>query len=174
MPKNISDSEGKACQIGFRPSASNCRLQGESRSRRRSMLMPRGKRPSTADLTSCGARKASEGVRLTWRTVHRSRFANCSASVTEPVTMSSSHRRPRAMAPTRRARRSAHSGRMVSRTVPCGGRILRNRLEGGFCQGTDKTSGSEYWSPGFIEITSCVLGPQCARHGRLGLLFARS
>ena len=69
-------------------------VQFGSGSRRRSMLMPRGRRSSTAAFTSGGARNASESVRLIWRTVHRSRFANCSASVIEPVMISSSHRRP--------------------------------------------------------------------------------
>jgi hypothetical protein len=57
-------------------------------------------------------------------TVHRSRFANCSALETEPAIISSSHRRPRAIALTRRARRSARSGRIFSLSVPCGRRIL--------------------------------------------------
>jgi hypothetical protein len=34
------------------------------------MLMPRGRRPSIAALTRLGARKASEMVRLTCRTLH--------------------------------------------------------------------------------------------------------
>jgi hypothetical protein len=50
---------------GFNPSASNCRLHSEGASRKRAMLMPRGKRPSTAARTSLGARKASEIVMLT-------------------------------------------------------------------------------------------------------------
>jgi hypothetical protein len=32
--------------------------------------MPLGRRPSTAALTRSGARKASEMVMLTWRTLH--------------------------------------------------------------------------------------------------------
>jgi hypothetical protein len=78
-----------------------------------------GRCPSTAALTSCGARNANECVRLICRTVHRSRHAGCSASVAAPEMISSSQRRPRAMALTRRARRSARSGRMFSRGVPC-------------------------------------------------------
>jgi hypothetical protein len=50
---------------GFNPSASNCRLHSAGASRSRSMLMPRGRRPSTAARTSLGARKASEMVMLT-------------------------------------------------------------------------------------------------------------
>ena len=71
---------------------------------------------------------ASESVRLTWRRVRRSRFANWPASVTEPLTILSSQRRPGVMALTRRARRSARSGRTFSRRVPCGSRILRKGL----------------------------------------------
>jgi hypothetical protein len=94
-------------------------VQFGSGSRRRWILMPRGRRPSTAALTSCGERNASESVRLICRVVHRSRFANCSASVIEPVMISSSQRRPRAIAFTRRARRSARSGLKLSRDFPC-------------------------------------------------------
>ena len=50
---------------GFNPSASNCRLHSAGASRSRSILMPRGRRPSTAARTSLGARKASEIVMLT-------------------------------------------------------------------------------------------------------------
>ena len=50
---------------GFNPSASNCRLHSAGLSRSRAMLMPRGRRPSTAARTSLGARKASEMVMLT-------------------------------------------------------------------------------------------------------------
>src|SRR6266403_1704694 len=48
---------------GLSPSASNCRLHSVGGSRSRSMLMPRGRRPSTAALTRFGARKASEKLR---------------------------------------------------------------------------------------------------------------
>jgi DNA modification methylase len=50
---------------GLSPSASNCRLHSAGASRSRSMLMPRGRRPSTAARTSLGARNASEMVILT-------------------------------------------------------------------------------------------------------------
>ena len=50
---------------GFNPSTSNWRLHSAGASRSRSMLMPRGRRPSTAARTSLGARKASEMVMLT-------------------------------------------------------------------------------------------------------------
>jgi hypothetical protein len=53
-------------------------------------------------------------------------FALCerSASTINLVTISSSQRRPRAIALTRRARRSARSGRMFSRVAPFGSRTL--------------------------------------------------
>ena len=50
---------------GFNPSASNCRLHSAGAWRSRSMLMPRGRRPSTAARTRSGTRKASEMVMLT-------------------------------------------------------------------------------------------------------------
>jgi hypothetical protein len=52
-------------ELGSRPRSLNCRLQAASGSRNRSMLIPRGSRPSTAALTSWGARKASESVMFT-------------------------------------------------------------------------------------------------------------
>jgi hypothetical protein len=62
---------------GFNPSASNCRPHSDGASRKRSTPMPRGNRPSTAALTRSGARKASEIVMLTWRTLHFCRVAIC-------------------------------------------------------------------------------------------------
>jgi hypothetical protein len=47
-------------------------------------------------------------VILTCRTLHFWRVAMCSMLAAEPETISSSHRRPREIAPTRRARRSIH------------------------------------------------------------------
>jgi hypothetical protein len=46
---------GRRYCCGFNPSASNCRLHSAGASRRRSMLMPRGRRPSAAARTSLGA-----------------------------------------------------------------------------------------------------------------------
>jgi hypothetical protein len=88
---------------GLSPSDSNCRLHSVGGSRSSSMPMPRGRRPSTAALTRLGARKASEMVILTCRTLHFSRAQSWATVVTRPETTSSSHRRPRAMALTRRA-----------------------------------------------------------------------
>ena len=56
--------------------------------------------------------------------------------------ISSSQRRPRAMALTRRARRSMRVGRTSFRERPSGMRICRDFLEGGFCQGIDSNSPS--------------------------------
>ena len=50
---------------GLSPSASNCRLHSEGRSRSRSIPTPRGRRPSTAALIRFGAREAREIVMLT-------------------------------------------------------------------------------------------------------------
>jgi hypothetical protein len=69
----IRDLWLRSSHSGLRPSASNCRLHSLGGSRSRSMLMPRGRRPSTAALTTLGARKASEMVILTCRTLHFSR-----------------------------------------------------------------------------------------------------
>jgi hypothetical protein len=101
-------AQGTYC--GLSPSASNCRLHSVGGSRSRSTPMPRGRRPSTAALTRLGARKASEIVILTWRTLHFSRTQISWTVVTRPETTSSSHWRPLAMALTRRARRSNCSG----------------------------------------------------------------
>jgi hypothetical protein len=62
---------------GFNPSAPNCWSHSVGASRNRSTPMPRGNRPSTAALTRSGARKASEMVMLTWRTLHFWRAAIC-------------------------------------------------------------------------------------------------
>jgi hypothetical protein len=113
--------------------------------------MPRGRRPSTAALTRLGARKASEMVILTCRVLHFSRAQSSAIVVTRPKTTSSSHRRPRAMAPTRRARRSNCSGRVSLRDALCGSRIWRDFLDGGFCQGI--VSG---WSSGESDASSAV------------------
>jgi hypothetical protein len=55
--------------------------------------------------------------------------------VTDPETISSSQRLPRAMALINRRRRSGRSGRTSFRETPWGNRICRNRLDGGFCHG---------------------------------------
>src|SRR5216684_9382615 len=122
---------------GFNPRVSDCRLHSTGASRSRSTPMPRGKRPSIAALTRSGARNASEMVILTCRTLHFWRVAICSTLVAEPETISSSQRRPRAIAVTRRARRSIRVGRTSFRGTPSGMRICRDFLDGGFCQGID-------------------------------------
>jgi len=143
-------------KTGSRPSFRSCWVQSGLGSRSRSILMPRGRRPSTAAFTSVDARNASESVRLTCRIEHRSRFANCSPSLTAPVTSSSSHLRLRAIAETRRARRSARSGRVCSLTTPCGSRISRLRFDGGFCQETCRVIASVDRSVSFNDMTSLL------------------
>src|SRR5256885_10112418 len=59
-----------------------------------------------AAFTRSGARKASEIVMLTFRTLHRSRLAMLSAFAFASATSSSSQRRPRAIDATRSARDS--------------------------------------------------------------------
>jgi hypothetical protein len=76
-------------------------------------------------------------VILTWRTLHFWRVAICSMLMVEPETISSSHRRPREIAPTRRARRSIRVGRPSFRETPSGMRICRDFLDDGFYQGID-------------------------------------
>src|SRR5258707_3168858 len=56
--------------------------------------MPRGRRPSTAALTRLGARKASEMVILTCRTLHFSRAQSSATVVTRPEITSSSREWP--------------------------------------------------------------------------------
>jgi hypothetical protein len=61
----------------------------------RASPMPRGSRPSTAALTSDGARNASEIVMLTWRALQSSRIA-MSSIVAVPASISDNQSRPRA------------------------------------------------------------------------------
>ena len=112
--------------------------------------MPRGKRPSTAALTMSGARNASEMVIFTCRTLHFWRVAICSMLAAEPETISSSQRRPRAIALTRRARRSMRVGRTSFRGTPTGMRICRDFLDGGFCQGIDSNTASVESDPSSV------------------------
>ncbi len=127
------------------------------------MPMPRGRRPSTAALTRLGARKASEMAILTCRTLHFSRTQSSATVVTRPETTSSSHRRPRAMALTRRARRSNCSGRTSLRDALCGSRIWRDLLEGGFCQGmeSDRSSGESDASSALSDLSRTISRSPC-------------
>src|SRR6476619_6974586 len=78
---------GRDCSYsGLSPSASSCWLHSVGGSRSRSTPMPRGRRPSTAALTRLGARKASEMVMLTCRTLHFSRAQSSATVVTRPET----------------------------------------------------------------------------------------
>jgi hypothetical protein len=126
VPKGAGEGRGYS---GLRPRASNCRHHSVGGSRSRSTPIPRGRRPSMAALTRLGARKASEMVMLTCRTLHFSRPQSSVTLVTRPETTSSSHRRPLAMALTRRARRSNCCGWTSLRDALCGNRIRRALLE---------------------------------------------
>jgi len=125
--------------------------------------MPRGRRPSIAALTRLGARKASEMVILTCRTLHFSRVQSSAIVVIRPETTSSSHRRPRAIALTRRARRSNCSGRTSLRDALCGSRIWRDLLEGGFCQGieSDRSSGQSDASSVLSDLSRTTSSSLC-------------
>ena len=92
-------------------------------------------------------------VILTCRTLHFSRVQSSAIVVIRPETTSSSHRRPREIALTRRARRSNCSGRTLLRDALCGSRIWRDLLEGGFCQGieSDRCAWDEHRGFGFIK-----------------------
>jgi len=101
--------------------------------------MPRGSRPSTAALTSSGARNASEIVILTCRMLHLSRAAICSTVVTVPVTISSSQRRPRAIDAMSVVRVSARMGRRSCGGADTGTMISRRRFIGVFFHGMRRT-----------------------------------
>src|SRR5258706_8359696 len=66
-----------------------------------------------------------------------------------------SQRRPRAIALTRRARRSNCSGRTSLRDALCGSRIRRDLLDGGFCQGlaSDRSSGESDGSSALSDLS---------------------
>jgi len=93
-----------AGSVGWKASISRCLDHSAGKSVRRAMPMPHGSRPSMAALTRSGARKASEIVMLTFRRLHRSRFAMRSVVSDASFVSSLSHRRPRAMAATSVAR----------------------------------------------------------------------
>ena len=86
------------------------------------------------DEIRCKERERDGHIDLTHATFFS--IAICSTLVTEPETISSSQRRPRAIALTRRARRSIRVGRTSFRDAS-GMRICRDFLDGGFCQGID-------------------------------------
>jgi len=89
-----------------------------------------------AAFTRSGARKASEIVMLTFRTLHRSRLAMLSALAFASARSSASQRRPRAIDATRSARDSDRIGRAYCGGVPAGRRISRRRVDGGLCHRT--------------------------------------
>ena len=73
-----------------------------------------------AALTRSGARKASEIVIFTLRTLHRSRLAMLSVVALSAAISSSSQRRPRAIDATKVARFSERSGRACCGDIPSG------------------------------------------------------
>src|SRR6266566_771851 len=113
--------------------------------------MPRGSRPSTPAFTSSGARKASEIVILACRMLHFSRAAICSTLVTVPATISSSQRRPRAIAATSVARVSARMGRRSCGGIDDGTMISRRRFIGIFVHGMRRTSWVYESAPAIIS-----------------------
>jgi hypothetical protein len=118
---------GQNCQ--GKPSIACWRDQALGASRRRSTPIPRGSRPSIAALTRLGAKKASEIVMLTWRTLQPSRAAMLSAFAVEFVITSLSHLRPRAIDATKVARVSERIGRTACGATDMGRRISRRRLQ---------------------------------------------
>jgi len=92
-----------------------------------------------AALTTSGARKASEIVMLTLRTLQLSHFATLSAVIDASVVSSSSQRRPRAIAATKVARVSERIGRACCGDIPSGRRISRRRVDRVLCQETLRT-----------------------------------
>ena len=119
-----------------RPSIWCWRDHSAGKSARRATPIPCGSRPSMAALTRSGARKASEIVIFTLRTLHRSRLAMLSVVTVCSAISSSSQRRPRAIDATKVARFSERSGRACCGNIPSGTRIARRRLDIVFCQAT--------------------------------------
>jgi hypothetical protein len=86
------DSVRMLSQCDGKPSISRCLDHSAGKSVRRATPMPCGSRPSMAALTISGARKASEIVMLTFRTLQPSRFAMLSLDIDASVESSSSQR----------------------------------------------------------------------------------
>src|SRR5205814_7213381 len=98
--------------------------------RRRTTPMPCESRRSIAALTRSGARKASEIVMLTLRTLQPSRVAMLAVFAVGSTMSSLSQRRPRAIEAMRRARFSERIARASCGSTDAGTRILRRRLSG--------------------------------------------
>src|SRR5262245_26115423 len=113
-----------------RPSIACWRDHSIGASRRRVTPMPRSRRPSIAAFTMSGARKASEIVMLTWRTLQFSRVAMLSTLAFGSSIISLSHRRPRAIEAINVARVSERIGRARCADVPAGNRISLRRDDG--------------------------------------------
>jgi hypothetical protein len=126
-------------QCAGKPSISRCLDHSAGKSVRRATPMPCGSRPSMAALMRSGARKASEIVMLTFRTLQLSRFAMLSLDIDASVVSSSSQRRPRAIAVTNVAHVSERIGRACCDGIPSGRRNSRRRVDEVLCQGTRRT-----------------------------------
>ena len=119
----------KPGQINRSDRASLCwRDHSTGASRRRVTPMPRGSRPSIAAFTRSGARKASDIVMLTWRTLHLSRLAMLSTFAFASSTSSLSQRRPRAIDAIKVARVSDRIGRAWCGGSEAGRSISRRRV----------------------------------------------
>jgi hypothetical protein len=142
-----------------RPSIRRCRDHSGGPSQSRMTPIPRGKRPSVAALTRSGARNASEIDMFTCRTLHCSRVAIVSASVTAPEIIWSSQRRPRAIDATSLARVSARIGRLPCGPVELGTMISHRRFDGVFCHGMRRVRSGCGWSASSVPFASSCAGP---------------
>ena len=96
---------------GGSAAARRCSAQLAGMSTNRERPKPRGNVPSTAALTISGAKKASDKVIRADRSFSPARSAMASMPATLPETISSSHRRARAMPDTSRILASDRIGR---------------------------------------------------------------
>ena len=122
--------------FGERPRVWRCRDHSAGISQSRATPIPRGRRPSIAALTRSGARNASEMVMLTFLRLQPSRCAILPTFDVGSAINSPSHRRPRAMDATSKARVSGRLARAWSGPIPFGKSNSRRRRDGGFCQAT--------------------------------------
>ena len=118
------------------PSADHWSAKAMGRSTSRETPWPRGSRPSTAALMIAGSRKANDNIIRIERSVRFSRFASPDTSETVPATSSSSQRRAKAIALSRRACSSTRIGRtgppdVAGRMMSRGGGSRRAMRESG-------------------------------------------
>src|SRR5690242_16141926 len=103
-----------------------------------------------AALTRSGARKASEIVMLTLRTLQSSRRATASTVIAEFVMSSLNHRRPFEIEAIRSARFSGRIGRVGSEDGISGNRISRWRVDDVLRHATSSRGGRRFALPPFI------------------------